>query len=196
MSASFPDSFRVHSFSKVFHICTPLQIPEIEMITGWCPQTSSALHEQKTGYVNHHGKDEFLERTEKNISFSPFLDSLSRKLSSFKCLHCVISDIVQCGMDPGGVAEWCWEWLHPLNIWEASVSAVCRSPSCQPVCAGEAQFLMQSRANSEKNQLHSFLLSPLHFAFSLNKTALINPMPGNGEVLFFRHLLHLQHAWQ
>lgn len=131
LSASSPDGFRVHSFSKVFHVCTRLQIPEIEMITGWCPQTSSAPHEQRTHYGNHHGKDAFHGRTEKHF-FSPFLDSLSRKLPLFKCLHCEISDIVQYGMDPRRVAGWCQEWLHPLNIWEASVSAVCRSPPCQP----------------------------------------------------------------
>lgn len=54
------------------------------------------------------------------------------------------------------------------------------------VCAGEAQFLRQNKANSEKNQLHIFLLSPLHLAFSLNKTALIYRMLGNCGVLF-RH---------
>lgn len=54
------------------------------------------------------------------------------------------------------------------------------------VCAGEAQFLMQSKADSEKKQLHEFLFSPLYFAFSLYKTALIYPMWGNGGDLFFK----------
>lgn len=149
------------------------------MITGWCPQTSSAPHEQRIGCVNHHGKDAFHERTEKHF-FSQFLDSLSRKLPFFKCLHCVILAIVQYGMDP---RRGCWVMLRVAapseHLGGFCICSVQISTLTATVCAGEAQFLMESKANSEKKLL-SFLLSFLHLDFSLNKTALIYPMQMNG----------------